>query len=676
MTKSVASLDILGDNLLRVVAGYYSIDGDKREKIREDYKSNLYRQWVDIKENDNLEEGDRLRRRLYKNSIESLDELDTILKNESAISFANKLFSYRLIKRRSWAKRRVITATYEKGARWKTSIGLDINLEYLNRYAKVISDKGESSPSFFHIPILEVDKREQFIFFDSGDGRGNTVQLSLRHTSAQFLRDIIVGAIAEEYWDDESIPLLKSNDILTTFLGKWFADAADVPGFVKSIEKQIHQDASLNKTAKKELLENLESYENWLEIPDSAKNFMDFFIEELTSGLAQRPSEGERLNEIINQIKHYEKLPVFVYLIALFSFKWIAYLTIPNNQEEINYSLYYSYVLTRDVLQGIVGSEPTGLKKGLPIARGRKIRFPLPMLGQAESEHFTFLPPEGTFFSHYPNKVSIRKTMPLIEQKLASESQESGIENNDSEKDVLPFYIRYRQSGSCTESPVQGDGSLAPEHITTKLCANWDEGEPNRRIPIKGEYPAYNYELICRLRPRLGLRPFVYWLILILSCFYLASLLITPDFITSIQVIPLTAAALGVAASLDKESFLRKQMFIWPRNFIVFAIAIDFIIPWLKYFVVERVDFPVFFIQSIKAVSSYWSYACVCILTILLILTAICSVWLLRHKLQMSMPYKGEGYFDKVQLRFHKRTDRIDGPKLSKYIPHIETNAD
>jgi hypothetical protein len=676
----------LSDNQLRIVAGYYSLDKEDRERILNELKSKNTRQWAQLSERDNLTEPHKFRRRLMQNGVVTVRQLNSLLSSPDARDLSVSLFRYRLYKRRTWAKRRVVAVSYDTGSRWKTSVSMDIDRSYLSAHSKIIkdSDTSENEGGYFNIPVLEVDRREQFVYFDSADGNNNTLQLSLRNDSTQFMIEILIGAIAEEYWDDDQVPLMRfeTDKGLAAALKRWF-DAASLPMFIEKIHKAI-EDSHNSKEEIKNLLASLESMEYWIKIPGSDKSFMDYFKEDITGKYSDTDwSRSEAGQEIIAQIELYEKLPTFVYFVATFTFKWLAYLKVPmakDNTTEVS-SLHFSYVLTRDVLQQSVGLELDGVKKGFPLAQGISIQLPLPMVGQAESDHYTFFPPEGTFISYYPNIAPVRNTIP--EARLRSKRPDGS--------DVffakpLPFYVRYSgfftyhdPDTSLQLSPIGGDGSLATEHITTKLSPEWINGKTLRRVPTLNTYPATNYELILRLRPQLGFRSFVYWLILALSCLLWFSMLFMQEIQSSIQVIPLVAAALAAVANLDRESFLRKWLFRLPLKLVIAAVVIDILLPML-FFIASAYDQAVIF-RDMPLIDSMFLWLvdiipiikqplCLIALSLVFVLTTVYSTWLMRHKLCKDISYRAPNieYLKKRQLDVQKRKLSINNQELLSII--------
>ena len=468
MGKETAVAVSLDDAHYRAVIGYYSLDISERNVVEEGLLSGELTPLMlhgKLNQESKLQNHDAVQKLLLfmcKKGINGKLFVESTVKHEDAIEAATCLLRYRLLKRRSWAKRRVVNVSYEADARWKTSINLDISMDYLREYHQGIYTEAESQDIFYAIPILDVDKNDQFVFYDARDSSGKTIQLIPRDVSAKYIKEILIGAISEEFWDDGNTVMLREDNedrhehnLFTQLLEQWFREP-NVPSFFKSIEEQIYalaplsdmDDDSIGRLRNYEfpfendienqgyvnealndwdintLLDNLSAFDHWICEADcenesneelKANTFMDLFRHELCGEYSDESKlstpQKKALYRLINA---FGKQPIFVFLIATYSLRWLAYLRVPVTDTDSE-TVCFSYALTRNVLKKEAGSEFSvlagcfgtglfgkGFKRGFGklsrIASGETIQLPLPMLCQAESEHFTFIAPEGTFF--------------------------------------------------------------------------------------------------------------------------------------------------------------------------------------------------------------------------------------------------------------------------------------
>ncbi|MDR2492149.1 MAG: hypothetical protein LBD25_01610 [Coriobacteriales bacterium] len=643
------------DISLRLVAAYYSLDIKERAKVWDVYTDGTFTTLA-ASPNDLRSDAERLKKKLADNSIDR-QTFEGILGSAGADELRVCLFRYRLYKRRSWAKRRVTSMEYDDSARWKTFVSLDINQEYLDSYSARYAQGGdEGSPErrapFYNIPILEVNKKDQFVSFSANDCYG-TAQLSKKNISNYLSTQMLVGSIAEEYWDDDTVPMPDATGTLMNFLKEWF-DENEEPGFVRDAKEGIFKDQSLKPRERDALLDDLYSYEWW--VSDMAGNgsmFMSLLKNELSLWI--KSCDKRVHEELCTQFDYYAHLPVFIWLMTTLTFKWVAYLKIDNRQRA-NMSTHFNYVLARDILgaQKRLGPEPRTLKKGPPFATGIEACFPLVMLGQSESDHYTLKAPEGTFFSDY-----------------ASSRHE--LSATAAEKLRVPFFIRFRKKHdgqassegddlSKTEDEFVGDGSIAPGHITLKACQHWEEdGEPSRRLYSKKSlHPAHDFELFCRLRPRLGLRSVAYGLLLALSLLLWTTIVMSRDEIDGIlNPVSFIAVVMAVTISLDKESFLRKRMFLFPKILVIAVAALDTIIPWCLAFIGPLITSCYSITHVVKWVAL--------VLVGLALIAYLC--WVVRHWLHAKAPERRPGYFDKSRLLSFLHPGSGTN-KLVRYIPY------
>jgi len=698
----------LSDYGYRIVAAYYAMRAIDRSFFWKEYaESNWRDRWLSF---DNLQKKPGLLEKLSQHKSrdsdlkDCFDRLDSYLKNEGVVleafdrlrillamagiskyeledalmveeadDLCNCLFAYRLMKRRTWAKRRVIAVNYEGGARWKTSVSLDINIDYLQENATTFKNERRRANKpeeigFFNIPIIEVNKRDSFIFFDTEDSRGGTIQLLRRVLSAHLEREIMQGAIAEEYWTDLKTPMLRDSSYLCTLLSDWFR-LGGVPGFIKNIETKVKDNKERSDLTEDVFQDVIDSYANWLD-DDGSPNFMELFWQDTEAALLRMLANGDITNdqkiEIEKSIELYRGNKTFVYLLALFTFKWIAFLRVPNDKS-VAETVKYDYEMARNVLKTPIGSEPKSLS-GRKHDSGQKLCFPLNMFGQAESEHFTFIAPEGTLFSHYYDKLFPGSRKSLLRQLEYGEN-----EARSKEKAYIPFYLRCRnQKGSQTTS---GDGSMGSEHITIKINDPWRvDGNPNRRVPDEKGYPAYQYEFLCRLRPRLGIRAVGYAVFLIFSI--LLWLMWACDLSSELPVLGTAiGASLAVATALDKESYIRKQMFRIPRYIVNTWAVLDLlgytltsVNKWLGGLVVLDN-------RSVRDILQLGRSITVCFIPsgifklvagIAALSLAFYLTWVIHQWRNATIPQKVVDYFDKVELFVHERNDSVYKPELKR----------
>jgi len=305
---------------------------------------------------------------------------------------------------------------------------------------------------------------------------------------------------------------------------------------------------------------------------------------------------------------------------------------------------------------------------------GKRISFPLDMLGTSENEHVVIVAPSMTRFLPCKPSSQEKQRFASVREKLYQaqkmELLEEGLDEADIEReddvafgDLFVIYSGATDGYEEAMSEAESRGELTPEHaiVRTRMLDNY--GEPYRRVGSQ-----LKYYLQYRLQPRIDGRgmglvlfPFLSLAAVILSWLLLGIHISRGGFTLDTRqlldgsfsiftLLPLAPLLATLVINREPKLYIREMLFRvpkWTTN-IVICIDVVFLLLFFLLYILGQLE-AVSLLCVVEPVANNTFFPLICF--ILIVSSLICGIWWICHRMaKLLFDRKGQQGFAAEEL--------------------------